>query len=60
MKHSTTFTIGTFLSLATALFSFWFFPFQGVTLAGLIIGTGFVALAGMSITITNILIKEGN
>lgn len=60
MKHSTVFSIVTWISLALAIFSFWFFPFQGVTLAGLIIGTGFIAMAGLSITITNILIKEGN
>ena len=60
MKHSTVFTIGTFLSLATAVFSVWFFAVNDATLAGLVLGTGFVVMAGISTIITNILIKEGN
>lgn len=60
MKHSSVFSIITFVSLALAVFSVWFFPFNGVTLAGAILGTGFVLMATLSVVITNILIKEGN
>lgn len=59
MKHSTVFSIVTWLSLALAIFSMWFFTIQAVTLMGLVLGTGFIVLATLSIVITNILIKEG-
>jgi hypothetical protein len=59
MKHSTVFLIGTLLSLATAIFSVWFFAVNQATFAGLVLGTGFMVVAGISTIITNILIKEG-
>ena len=60
MKQSTVFLIGTLLSVATAIFSIWFFPFNGASLAGMVIGTGFVVLATLAAYITHLLAKEGN
>ena len=60
MKHS---TIALTLALATValgLFSIWFFPFQGVTMAGLVLGTGFQVCAILLVFITYLLKKEGN
>jgi uncharacterized membrane protein SpoIIM required for sporulation len=60
MKHSTIALTLALASVALGLFSIWFFPYQGVTLAGLVLGTGFIVMASLSAYITHLLAKEGN
>lgn len=60
MKHSTIALVLALASVAIAIFSIWFFPFNGVTLAGLILGTGFIVVAGLFTVIAHLLNKEGN
>jgi hypothetical protein len=60
MRHSMITAPSAFASLAIAVFSIWFFPLQGLILAGLVIGTGFMILTAFLMLITNILIGEDN
>jgi hypothetical protein len=55
MKIALTLTI---LSMALAIFSMWFFVANGVSLAGLILGTGFIIQGMLFGFITFLLYKE--
>jgi len=60
MRHSRIALGLTIASMATAIFCFWFFAFNGVTLAGLITGTGFIVVTSLFAVITYLLDREGN
>lgn len=60
MKQSSIVMVGLVVSIALGIFSMWFFPLNGVFLAGMVLGTGFSILTGMLAVIVNILAREGN
>lgn len=55
MRTALTLTI---FSMLTAIFSMWFFPLNGFTMYGLILGTGFVVVGSMFAVITHLLYRE--
>jgi hypothetical protein len=46
------------MCIAIAIFSMWFFPFQGLTIAGLVIGTAAIVCAMPLAFITHLLANE--
>lgn len=60
MKHSSIALLIALATMALGIFSMWFFPFNGVTLAGLILGTGFQIVTALLVFISYLLNKEGN
>ena len=60
MKHSSIALMLTALCLSVSIFSMWFFPFNGVTLLGSILGTGFIVVGSLFAFIANLFAKEGN
>lgn len=60
MKHSSITLLIALATMALGIFSMWFFPFNGVTLAGLILGTGFQIVTALLVFISYLLNKEGN
>lgn len=60
MKHSNIVLAITIFVFAIAIFSLWFFPLQGATLAGLVLGTLAIVTGMLSALVTGLLVKEGN
>jgi ABC-type transport system involved in multi-copper enzyme maturation permease subunit len=48
----------TLMCVAIAIFSMWFFPFQGLILAGLVLGTAGIVCAMLLGFITHLLANE--
>jgi ABC-type transport system involved in multi-copper enzyme maturation permease subunit len=48
----------TLMCIAIAIFSIWFFPYQGYTMAGLVLGTAGIVCAMLLAFITHLLANE--
>jgi hypothetical protein len=59
MKESNIVLALTIFVFGIAIFSMWFFPLQGATLAGLVLGTMAVVTGGLLALVTGLLAKDG-
>lgn len=59
MKESNIALALTILVFAIGIFSIWFFPFQGATLAGLVLGSMSIVVGGLLALVTALLAKDG-
>ena len=59
MKQSTIALLIALATMALGIFSMWFFPLNGVTLAGLVLGTGFQIVTALLVFIAYLLKKDG-
>lgn len=59
MKESNIVLALTIFVFGIAIFSMWFFPLQGYTLAGLVLATLSVVTGGLLALVTGLLAKDG-
>jgi hypothetical protein len=59
MKESNIALALTIIVFGIAIFSMWFFPFNGATLAGMVISTLAVVTGSLLAIITSLLAKDG-
>jgi len=60
MKHSLIMTIVTLFVFGIAIFSTWFFAFEGAPLAGMVLNTVAIVTGMLSALTSALLYKEGN